>query len=263
MKFIVYQLVQGFKTLFPHGKFRFVLILLSVISAVISVSELLVMKFFIDIVANEGDIELQDFILLGFGFFIFLAVTRLGQYFQKNYRITALAKAFRASGKRRKRRRENSAWAMAFELTNLLTHATTIAAVFIVFALISPVIAVINLLLLLIVIQIIAIIFKKQIDEQMNMRELNGSKKIRARKKYGTRVRAGETGALYASATMILLLSALLYLSYMGDLSITNTVIIFFGTRLQTNALSGSSRSLMKYARALVRSNSKFKDDES
>ena len=39
-------MIEGFRHLFPRGKFRFVLVVLSLIAAAISVSELLVMKFF-------------------------------------------------------------------------------------------------------------------------------------------------------------------------------------------------------------------------
>lgn len=43
---IAKEMISGFRYLFPRGKFRIVLIALSALAATISVSELLVMKFF-------------------------------------------------------------------------------------------------------------------------------------------------------------------------------------------------------------------------
>ena len=62
---IIAEISKGFKELFPGGRFRYVLVVLSILAAVISVSELLVMKFFVNIVVQEGEIERNQFILLG------------------------------------------------------------------------------------------------------------------------------------------------------------------------------------------------------
>ena len=74
---IVDEIRTGFKNLFPGGRFRYVLIVLSILGAVISVSELLVLKFFVQIVLQEGKIERSQFILLGAGLAIFFIITRL------------------------------------------------------------------------------------------------------------------------------------------------------------------------------------------
>ncbi len=74
-------MIEGFRHLFPRGKFRFVLVVLSLIAAAISVSELLVMKFFATLVLHEGDF---DRAVLGWaivGFFLFFVVSRVGQYY--------------------------------------------------------------------------------------------------------------------------------------------------------------------------------------
>ena len=54
MLFIAKEMIAGFRHLFPRGKFRFVLIVLSLIAAAISVSELLVMR------SEEHTSELQS-----------------------------------------------------------------------------------------------------------------------------------------------------------------------------------------------------------
>jgi len=52
---IAKEMISGFRYLFPRGKFRIVLIALSALAATISVSELLVMKFFATLVLNEEE----------------------------------------------------------------------------------------------------------------------------------------------------------------------------------------------------------------
>ena len=48
--------------------------------------------------------------------------------------------------------------------------------------------------------------------------------------------------------------SAMVYLSYQGEISPANTVVLFFGLRLQNSGLSSMSTSLMRFARARTHS---------
>jgi hypothetical protein len=50
------------------------------------------------------------------------------------------------------------------------------------------------------------------------------------------------------------LLGLLIYLSYQGEISAANTVVLFFGLRLQNSGLSSMSTSLMRFARARTHS---------
>ena len=85
MIFIFREMLNGFKFLFPEGKFRVVLIALSAVAALISVSELLVMKFFATLVLNEDEFTRE---FLGWaiaGFLLFFVLTRVSQYFQTRF----------------------------------------------------------------------------------------------------------------------------------------------------------------------------------
>ena len=64
----------------------------------------------------------------------------------------------------------------------------------------------------------------------------------------------GEQGILVSGGAMIILLAALLYFSYQGDISAANAVVLFLGLRMQNTSLSGIAVGLMRFARA--RSNS-------
>lgn len=246
-------MIEGFRHLFPRGRFRFVLVVLSMIAAAISVSELLVMKFFATLVLHEGDFDRS---VLGWaivGFFIFFVMTRIGQYYQRNYRVKALARSFRAAKKEKTTKEENREWAMAFELTNILSLGAQLVAIILFFLLLDPLIAALNVLILLVILQVVGRIFQKQIAVQAAL-NAEGRKKVKPDKRYGTRIKAAETGALISGAGMLVLLAILLYLSIDGEITPANTLVIFLGARLQNSVISNGSRSLMRYAKSNSRS---------
>lgn len=244
---------EGFRHLFPRGRFRFVLIILSMIAAAISVSELLVMKIFATLVLHEGDF---DRAVLGWaivGFFIFFIVTRFGQFYQRNYRVKALARSFRAAKKEKTTKEENREWAMAFELTNILSLGAQLVAIIIFFLILNPIIAVINVVILLVILQVVAGIFRRQIAIQAAL-NAEDRKKVKPDKRYGVRIKAAETGALVSGAGMLVLLAILLYFSINGEITAANTLVIFLGARLQNSVIANGSRTLMRYAKSNSRS---------
>ena len=259
---IIREIRDGFQQLFPGGRFRYVLIVLSMLAAVISVSELLVMKFFVNIVVQEGDIDTNQFILLGSGMALFFLLTRLSQYYQKTYRVKAFARSFKALKKVRKRGAKNPEWGMAFEVSTLFTQGTQLLAVLAFFAIIEPIFALANLIVIAVVLAWIGRIFKNHLVVQEELHTRVDGKLARPQKRYGARIKAGELGALIAGGGIVLLLGLLLYMSYLGEISLTNTLIIFFGTRLQNGSLTTSSRSLMRYAKFKAGAMINDEDDE-
>ncbi|NDA40961.1 MAG: hypothetical protein EBX88_05980, partial [Actinobacteria bacterium] len=163
---IIREIKLGFTELFPGGRFRYVLVVLSMLAAVISVSELLVMKFFVNIVVQEGEIERNRFILLGSGIAIFFILTRVSQYYQRVYRVKAFARSFKSLRKLKKRGAKNPEWAMAFEVSNILTQATQVIAVLAFTLIIEPVFAAVNFLVVLVILAVIGRIFAKQLKVQ-------------------------------------------------------------------------------------------------
>ena len=97
MFLIIKETIEGFRALFPRGRFRWVLLILSGIAAGISVSELLVMKFFSKLILDESKVTSNKFKFLVIGFLIFFIVTRIGQYLQRSYRVTAFERSFKRS----------------------------------------------------------------------------------------------------------------------------------------------------------------------
>lgn len=252
MLLIFREVIAGFRLIFPRGKFRWILIILSSIAAGISVSELLVMKFFSKLILEESKIESSTFSLLVIGFLIFFIVTRLGQYFQRSYRVTAFERSFKAMNKERTKKEENAEWLMAFELTNILSYAVQLVAILAFFTLISPFVALINLLILAGILHVLGRIFRRQLAVQREMAARKGEAAPRAADRHAHRVRAGEGGALASGAGMLLLLATILFFSLDGQISVSNTLVIFLGARLQNSVLSNTARSLAKYARSQV-----------
>ena len=250
MKLIIDETVAGFRAIFPRGRFRWVLIVLSGIAAAISVSELLVMKFFSNLIIEESKISSTKFTLLVVGFLAFFIVTRIGQYLQRSYRVTAFERSFKAANKQRSKKEENAEWSMAFELTNILSYGVQLIAILAFFAIIKPLIALMNALIIVGILYFLGNIFQKQLSVQTELEKLKGAEAPRAADRHGHRVRAGEGGALASGAGMLMLLGILLFFSLDGQVSVTNTLVIFLGARLQNSVLSNISRSLAKYARA-------------
>jgi hypothetical protein len=243
-------MISGFRHLFPKGSFRFVLIFLSIIAATISVSELLVMKFFATLVLHEGEYDSVTLLLAAIGFFVFFIVTRLSQFYQRNYRVKAFARSFRAAKKDRTLKEENREWAMAFELTNVLSYGTQLAAILLFFLVLNPLFALVNTLVLLAILQTVGNLFRKQIAIHAELNAIGAKKKVKPHERYGVRIRAAETGALASGAGTLFLLGLLLFLSIDGQITPANTLVIFLGARLQNSVIANSSRSLMRYAKS-------------
>ncbi|NCX33143.1 MAG: hypothetical protein EBX26_03405, partial [Actinobacteria bacterium] len=218
--------------------------------------------FFVNIVVQEGEIERNRFILLGSGIAIFFILTRVSQYYQRVYRVKAFARSFKSLRKLKKRGAKNPEWAMAFEVSNILTQATQVIAVLAFTLIIEPVFAAVNFLVVLVILAVIGRIFAKQLKVQQELQVERDGKRARPQKRYGTRIKAAELGSLFAGFGIAVLLGVLLLMSYNGDISLANTLILFFGTRLQNGSLTSTSRSLMRYAKAKAGAKNSDEDNE-
>ena len=255
MKVILWNLRKSLLELFPNNKLRLILISLSLLAASISVSELLVAKFFTEIILHEGELSRTELIIFVVSFFLFYGITRAGQFFQRIYRLRVFEKAFKASDSEITNFQDNWRWSLAIELTNILATLTQLGVVVIFFIYFNPVFGLVDLIIVLIVLQLVGRIFAKQIKEQRNFANARKlKKKVSPADKFRNRIKTGEVGILYSGVAMIVLLGLLLYLSYQGEISPANTVVLFFGLRLQNSGLSSMSTSLMRFARARTHS---------
>ena len=108
---------------------------------------------------------------------------------------------------------------------------------------------------LLIIFQVYGRLFRHQIEAQRGFVTARKNKvPIANVVRIGTRIKSGEKGILISGSIMLILLGALIYLSYNGDISKSDTIVIFFGLRMQNSNLSNISNGLMRFARALTHS---------
>lgn len=241
--------------LFPTTKYRLILIVLVLTAAFISVSELAVAKLFTQIILHEDELSRNQIILYVLGFFIFFGGTRAGHYFQRIYRVNVFDRAFKASEEQINRVKENWRWSLAFELTTLLSIFTQMGVIIVFFTFLNWKFGLLNIVVVMAIFQILGTIFRKQLKSQ------RGFVKAKIRKehipnsvKIGTRIRSGEIGTLLSGLAMLILFGALIALSFTGEISPSNTVVVFFGLRMQSSSLSNISSGLMRFARARTHS---------
>ena len=255
MRTILGQLKASTLQLFPNTKYRLILVVLVLTAAFISVSELAVAKLFTQIILHEDELSRNQIILYVLGFFLFFGGTRAGHYFQRIYRVNVFDRAFKASEEQINRVKENWRWSLAFELTTLLSILMQMGVIIIFFTFLNWKFGLLNIVVVMVIFQILGTIFRKQLKSQ------RGFVKAKIRKEYipnsvkiGTRIRSGETGILLSGLAMLILFGALIALSFNGEISPSNTVVVFFGLRMQSSSLSNISSGLMRFARARTHS---------
>ena len=255
MLIVARELRAAFHDLFTTRKYRLILVSLILIAAFISVSELAVAKLFTGIILHEGSMSQTKLAIFVTGFFLFFGATRAGHFFQRIYRVNVFEKAFKASKADVKGSRENWRWSLAFELTNLLSTFTQLTVIIAFFTYHHWGFGLLNILVVLAIFEIYGRLFKDQIEAQRGFVLAKKNKTPVANSvKIGTRIKSGETGILISGSAMLILLGALIYLSYTGTISASNTVVLFFGLRMQNSNLSNISSGLMRFARALTHS---------
>ena len=241
--------------LFPTTKFRIILVVLVLTAAFISVSELAVAKLFTQIILHEGELTTTQMILYVLGFFIFFGGTRAGHYFQRIYRVNVFERAFNASEKKVQRSKENWRWAQAFELTTLLSIFTQMGVIIVFFTFLNWKFGLLNIAIVTAVLQVLGRIYGKQLKSQRSFVKAKERKEyVPNAVKIGTRIRSGETGTLLSGLAMLILFGALIALSFNGEISPSNTIVLFFGLRMQSSSLSNISSGLMRFARARTHS---------
>jgi len=241
--------------LVPKGRFRWQLVLLVLIAAAIPVTELLVAKLFTDLVVEGAGRPIAELVIAVAVFALLFASTRVANYLQKTYRVKFFDKAFDADDRERSATKESWEWAMGLELVNVLSFLTQLFVIGGFFFLLNPAIAAINLVLILVVLQVMGVLFGKQLKKQRGFVEKKRAKKpVTPAERLGSRIQQAEFGTLLASFAIVLMLGALIWFSFEGMISLSNTIVFFLGLRLQNTTFSSVSSSLMRFARAKANS---------
>ena len=255
MLIVVKELVYAVKTLFTTTRDQLILLGLVLIAAMISVSELAVAKLFTDIIGFEKSMDTTNLIILIIGFFLFFGITKAGHFLQRVYKVKFFDKAFKASSAEVHASKENWRWSLAFELTNILSTCTQLGAIILFFAYLSWPFAIVNILVVLAIFQVYGKLFSSQLDAQRSFILAKKNKELITNAvRIGTRIKSGEIGILISGIAMLILLAVLIYFSYIGGISTANTIVLFFGLKMQNSSFSNISTALMRFARARTNS---------
>lgn len=255
MRIVARELLYAVRTLFSTTRDRFILIGLVLIAAMISVSELAVAKLFTTIIDFEKSMSKSNLIILIIGFFLFFGITKAGHFLQRVYKVRFFEKAFKESSTEVHSSKENWRWSLAFELTNILSTCTQLGTIILFFAYLNWQFAVVNILVVLAIFQVFGALFSNQLDAQRGFVTARKNKEqITNAVRIGTRVKSGEIGVLVSGIAMLILLGVLIYLSYIDGISASNTIVLFFGLKMQNSNFSNISTALMRFARARTNS---------
>ena len=255
MLIVAKELIYAVKALFTTTRDRYILLGLVLIAAMISVSELAVAKLFTKIIGFEKTMSSTQLIILVIGFFLFFGITKAGHFLQRIYKVRFFDNAFKASSSDVPTAKENWRWSLAFELTNILSTITQLGVVILFFAYLSWQFAVINILIVLAIFQVYGKLFSSQIDAQRGFVTARKNKEqITNAVRIGTRIKSGEIGILISGIATLVLLGVLIYLSYIGGISTSNTIVLFFGLKMQNSNFSNIATALMRFARARTNS---------
>jgi hypothetical protein len=255
MLIVAKELLHAIKTLFTTTKDKFILLSLVLIAAMISVSELAVAKIFTKIIGHEKNMDQTKLIILVVGFFLFFGMTKAGHFLQRVYKVKFFDNAFKASIAEVPTSKENWRWSLAFELTNILSTCTQLSVIILFFAYLSWHFAVINILVVLAIFEVYGKLFSSQLNAQRGFVIARKNKEIITNAvRIGTRIKSGEIGILISGIAMLILLGVLIYLSYISGISTSNTIVLFFGLKMQNSNFSNISTALMRFARARTNS---------
>ena len=123
------------------------------------------------------------------------------------------------------------------------------------FAYLSWEFAVVNILVVLAIFQVYGALFSHQLEAQRGFVIARKNKELITNAvRIGTRVKSGEVGVLISGIAMLILLGVLIYLSYIDGISTSNTIVLFFGLKMQNSNFSNISTALMRFARARTNS---------
>ena len=255
MLIVAKELVYAVKTLFTTTRDRLILTGLVLIAAMISVSELAVAKLFTDIIGFEKSMSKTNLIILIVGFFLFFGITKAGHFLQRVYKVKFFDNAFKTSNAEVPSSKENWRWSLAFELTNILSTCTQLGAIILFFAYLSWPFAIVNIVVVLAIFQVYGKLFSSQLDAQRGFIVARKNKELITNAvRIGTRIKSGEIGILISGIAMLILLAVLIYFSYISGISTANTIVLFFGLKMQNSNFSNISTALMRFARARTNS---------
>ncbi len=258
---ITRDILSGVRELFPVKRDRRVVLGLVVLAAVVSFAELAAAQLFAVLILPSSDRSGGMTALLVVVFLVVFGGLRVINFAREMYRINVFERALADSGISKV---SNSwRWAMAMEVTQILSTMGRIAVVVAAALYLAPLYGLAVVVVVALVGIWVSVLYRRHGVRQREFRAAQlAYQTVDNATKVRTRIRAGETASLGGYLGVLVLLALLLFLIIDGVIGPGPGIVLFLATRMLGGALTEVSKGLMRYARALAFSEMPGRDDE-
>jgi hypothetical protein len=236
--------------LFPVRRDRRVVAALVALAAAVSTTELAATHLFGLLVLPSSDRTSLTTVLLVVLFFGVFGGVRLVNYAREMYRLNVFERALvETTGGAVAR--DSWRWALAMEVTSLLSAAGRAVVVVVVCLVLAPWFGLAVLLLVAAVGIVLSSMFTRQLRTQRDFRAAQLARSpVSTATKLRTRVRAGEQGSLVGYLGILLLAGLLIVMALGGSVDPGTAFVLFIALRMLGQIISEMARMLMRYVRA-------------
>lgn len=251
------HLFASFRRLFTTRRSRVAVGLLIVVTAALPASEMLVLRMFSSLIIDGPETFTHDTTaaVLKIGiFFLAFGITRGAHHLVRLGRVRVFREGFEASGRTRSPSQESWEWALAFELSGVLVSLVQVVMFSALFLYIDWPSGTLSVVVSVIVVALVSAIYRRQLHLQKDYVKM-GSRPgtVAISERVGVRIRHAESGAMMASAAMVVVLVYMLLRTLSGDIDSADAIVLFLGLRLLSGQFTTLSAGIMRFARASAR----------
>jgi hypothetical protein len=249
------------RELFPVRRDRTVVLGLVALAAVVSMTELAATQLFAVLILPESDRSTTLTAVLVVLFLVFFGGLRIVNFLREKYRINVFERALADSGLSKVS--DSWRWAMAMEVTSILSTMGRIAVVVLACLVLAPLFGVAVVVGVALVGVAISILYRRQLSVQREFRAAQlAYRSVDNATKVRTRVIAGETGALFGYAGIVALIGVLLWMILAEVIAPATGFVLFIALRMLGQTLTEVAKGLMRYVRAMAFSEVPVRDDD-
>ncbi len=249
------------KELFPVRRDRMVVLGLVALAAVVSMTELVATQLFSVLILPKSDRSTALTTVLVVLFLVFFGGLRVVNFLREKYRINVFERALVDSGV--SKASDAWRWAMAMEVTSILSTMGRIAVVVAATIVLAPLFGVAVIAAVAVVGFSLSFIYRRQLSTQREFRAAQlAYRSVDNATKVRTRVIAGETGALFGYAGVVVLIGVLLWMILGEYIEPGTGFVLFIALRMLGQTLTEVAKGLMRYVRARAFSEIPPHDDE-
>jgi hypothetical protein len=249
------------RELFPVRRDRMVVLGLVALAAVVSTTELVATQLFSTLILPKSDRNTLVTALLVVLFLVFFGGLRVINFLREKYRITVFQRALVDSGVSKVS--DSWRWAMAMEVTQILSTTARITVVIVATIVLAPAFGGIVVVAVALVGYALSFLYRRQLNTQREFRAAQlAYRSVDNATKVRTRVIAGETGALFGYAGVVVLIGVLLWMILGQVIDPGTGFVLFIALRMLGQTLTEVAKGLMRYVRARAFSEIPPRDDD-